>query len=114
MKIYISLPITGHDIEEVEAQTIFASGVIEKKGHTAVNPLYVCAIDDSYEAHIGADIIALMRCEAVLFLQGWKESKGCKLEYQAAKIYGKTIYSSLDAIPENSALWYQLGKEEEQ
>ena len=39
MKIYISLPITGRDIEEVEADCIFASGVISKKGHTPVSPL---------------------------------------------------------------------------
>lgn len=39
MKIYISLPITGHDIEEVEASCIYASGVIQAKGHTPVSPL---------------------------------------------------------------------------
>ena len=32
MKVYISLPITGHDIEEVEARCIFAKAVLERKG----------------------------------------------------------------------------------
>ena len=39
MKVYISLPITGHDIEEVEARCIFAKAVLERKGHTPVSPL---------------------------------------------------------------------------
>ena len=41
MKVYISLPITGHDIEEVEARCIFAKSVLKKKGHTPVSPLDV-------------------------------------------------------------------------
>ena len=41
MKVYISLPITGHDIEEVEARCIFAKAVLERKGHTPVSPLDV-------------------------------------------------------------------------
>ena len=41
MKVYISLPITGHDIEEVESSCIFAKSVLKKKGHTPVSPLDV-------------------------------------------------------------------------
>lgn len=32
-------------------------------------------------------------CDAVYFAPGWVDSKGCNLEYAAAKIYGKTIYT---------------------
>lgn len=31
-KVYISLPITGCDIDEVEAKSIFVSSVLETKG----------------------------------------------------------------------------------
>lgn len=74
MKVYISLPITGHDIEEVEARCIFAKAVLEKKGHTPVSPLDVSPEPDaSYPEHMGRDIAAL------LFLEGWRESKGWRL-----------------------------------
>lgn len=92
MKIYISLPITGHNIEEVEARCIFAKAVLEKKGHTPVSPLDIDHSDpDFYEAVIGTDITALLCCDAVVFLDGWRESKGCALEHAAAKIYNKLI-----------------------
>ena len=92
MKVYISLPITGHDIEEVEASCIFAKAVLKKKGHTPVSPLDVSDNPDaSYAEHMGRDISALLDCDAVVFLDGWEESKGCALEHAAAKIYNKLI-----------------------
>lgn len=99
MKIYISLPITGHDIEEVEASCIYASGVIQRKGHTPVSPLEVSPDPDAtYAEHIGTDITALLACDAVVFLDGYEYSKGCRLEYEAAVIYGKEMYFDLDEI----------------
>jgi hypothetical protein len=92
MKVYISLPITGHDIEEVEARCIFAKSVLKKKGHTPVSPLDVSDNPNaSYAEHMGRDISALLDCDAVVFLDGWEESKGCALEHAAAKIYNKLI-----------------------
>lgn len=92
MKVYISLPITGHDIEEVESSCIFAKSVLKKKGHTPVSPLDVSDNPDaSYAEHMGRDISALLECDAVVFLEGWEESKGCTLEHAAAKIYNKLI-----------------------
>lgn len=99
MKIYISLPIAGHDIEEVVASCIYVSGVIQAKGHTPVSPLEVSPDPDAtYAEHIGTDITALLGCEAVLFLPVWQKSKGCRLEYEAAVIYGKDIFFNLDEI----------------
>ena len=103
MKIYISLPITGHDFEEVEARSIFAAGVIEKKGHEAVSPLDVSPDPDAtYAQHMGNDIAVLLECDAVVLLDGWKASKGCRLEVEAATIYGKQKFYGLEEIPEKS------------
>ena len=100
MKVYISLPITGHDIEEVEARCIFAKAVLKKKGHTPVSPLDVSDNPDaSYAEHMGRDISALLECDAVVFLDGWRESKGCTLEHAAAKIYNKLITYELCTSP---------------
>ena len=99
MKVYISLPITGNDIEEVEANCIYASGVIQRKGHTPVSPFEVSSDPDAtYAEHIGTDITALLACDAVVFLDGYEYSKGCRLEYEAAVIYGKEMYFDLDEI----------------
>lgn len=77
----------------------YASGVIQSKGHTPVSPFEVSPDHDAtYAEHIGTDITALLVCEAVLFLPGWQKSKGCRLEYEAAVIYGKEMYFDLDEI----------------
>lgn len=92
MKVYISLPITGHDIEQVDARLAFAKAILEKKGHTPVSPLELDHKDpEFYEAVIGTDITALLCCDAVLFMDGWEASRGCRLEHAAAEIYGKEI-----------------------
>lgn len=114
MKIYISLPISGIAFEQVDASTTFATGVLEKKGHTAINPLDVCgAVGDEldYAACMGRDIEALLRCDAIVLLDGWKQSRGCKLEREAAKIYGLKVFEGLDKVPESNTLLYIFAKE---
>jgi hypothetical protein len=89
---YVSLPITGRDIEDVEAECRFAEIRIKEKGFIPVSPLVVsCDHDAPYSEHMGKDIAALLECDAVYFLRGWHESKGCNAEFEIAKIYGKEI-----------------------
>lgn len=92
MKVYISLPITGHPIDEVRKKADQAKQQLSDMGHEPVSPLDVSPDPDApYAEHIGRDISALLECDAVVFLDGWQESKGCTLEHAAAKIYNKLI-----------------------
>lgn len=92
MKVYISLPITGHPIDEVRKKADQAKQQLSDMGHEPVSPLDVSPDPDApYAEHIGRDIAALLECDAVVFLDGWQESKGCTLEHAAAKIYNKLI-----------------------
>ena len=97
MKVYISLPITGHPIDEVRKKADQAKQQLSDMGHEPVSPLDVSPDPDApYAEHIGRDIAALLQCEAALFLDGWTASKGCRLEMEAAQIYGKKIYFEYD------------------
>ena len=82
MKIYISIPIAGHDPEEQRAK---AERFNEK---------------ERYAYLMGFDIADLLRSDAAYFSRGWEQSKGCRLEHAAAEIYGLKIYYALDRIPE--------------
>ena len=99
-RIYISLPISGRDIEDVESAIKSAAAQIEKHGFKAVSPLEVSPDpESSYAVHIGRGITELLECDAALVLSGWVESKGCALEMEAARIYDKKIltnYGMLD------------------
>lgn len=41
---------------------------------------------------LGRCVSTVLECDAIYLDHGWQSSKGCNLEYRAAKIYGKTIY----------------------
>ena len=94
MKIYISLPITGYDLQERKRyaenvkkrlQQIYPDGEI-------ITPFDVCE-DPSlpYEELIGKDIASLLTCDMVYVCNGSNNSKGCRLERYAALIYAKII-----------------------
>ena len=100
-RIYISIPISGHDIEEVKAKAI---DIIErllwdvfelKKGRNrpdVITPFDVCPEPDKpYSYYMGKDIEALLECDAIYLCEGWQNSKGCMAEFEVARIYGKEI-----------------------
>lgn len=99
-RVYLSLPISGYDIEERKAYaakrkqdllTIYKH-IQEGIEYEIVTPFEVCPdTDKSYSYYMGRDIEALLNCDEIFMCQGWEDSKGCQLEIQAAKIYGKKV-----------------------
>lgn len=93
MKIYISLPISGRPMDEVRNESEKAKAAIEELGHVPVSPLDVSPNPDApYSEHIGKDISALLKCDAIVLLEGFLASRGCLLEREAARIYEKHIF----------------------
>lgn len=93
-KIYISLPITGRDFDEVESEILYVSGVLEMKGYRVVTPIDFDVnpdLDKPYHELLGNDIKALMECDMICLCPGWEKSKGCQLEHFAAKLWDKEI-----------------------
>ena len=112
MKVYISLPITGHPIDEVRKKADLAKQQLSDMGHEPVSPLDVSPDPDApYAEHIGRDIAALLTCDAALFLDGWNKSNGCLLEYFAAIIYGKKVIHArkLQLNGKNIKIFQKLG-----
>lgn len=106
MRIYISIPISGHALEEQRAKAERFAKDIDAIGHDAINPFDVpeppACLDErvKYAYYMGEDVKELLMCDAVYFSRGWEQSKGCRLEHAAAEIYGLKIYYALDKIPE--------------
>lgn len=92
--MYVSLPITGYDLKE-RRETAISKGheaslqLMKEKGYTQVDvvtPFDVCKdTDKPYEELIGMDITALMTCDHMVLLQGWKNSRGCRIEKAVAE-----------------------------
>ena len=48
---------------------------------------------------MGAALQEMSKCDTVYMARGWSSARGCKLEYMAAREYGKTIiYEDKGAI----------------
>ena len=100
-RIYISIPISGHDLEEVKAKARdirerLLWDVFElKKGQNrpdVITQFDVCSEPDKpYSYYTGKDIEALLECDAIYLCSGWQNSKGCMAEFEVARIYNKQI-----------------------
>lgn len=96
-RIYISIPISGHDLEEVKERARKEREwllCIEDGLHRQdiITPFDVCPeLDKPYSYYMGKDIEALLECDAIYLCEGWQNSKGCMAEFEVARIYGKEI-----------------------
>lgn len=92
IKVYISLPISGRDINVVRHDAEKMAEMIRMNELIPVSPFDVSPDDNAtYAEHMGKDIQALLESDAVVFMKGWQDSKGCQAEYEVARIYGKKI-----------------------
>lgn len=93
MKFYISIPITGYDIETVKEHADYVKMALSRRGYEAISPFDIYAgKNPKYEDYICADIKEMLECDAVYFCQGWEHSCGCGIEHDIAmrfKAYNK-------------------------
>lgn len=87
MKIYISAPITGYDLEERKEYFEKLSNAARAFGYEPVNPMADIDIENppSRPQCMRKDIRQLCDCDAALFGDDWWKSEGCKLEHDIAK-----------------------------
>ena len=96
MRIYISIPITGHDIDEVKERADILKQIISSDSNEVITPFDVCADKDKPYSHfMGRDIEALLDCDAIFMAEGWQSSKGCNLEHHAALLYDKHVFTEI-------------------
>lgn len=94
MKAYISIPISGRPLQDAKHQAECIKAEMTKHGHECITPFDICPESGKpYAYYMGKDIEALLAddIDAVVFGVGFHKSKGCRLEYAAAEIYGKRI-----------------------
>lgn len=100
-KIYISIPISGMDLNEVmhRANQVKVY-LMQSRNVSAITPFDVVQTTEGefdgneeqfYAYCMGKDIEALLKCDAIFMCCGWQHSKGCRAEHSIAEIYGKDI-----------------------
>lgn len=85
MKIYISGPITGANINTTRLRFKCAEATLRMQGFTVANPMENGLPEDApYDEHIKRDLEVLAECDAIYLLNGWERSKGCRIEFNEA------------------------------
>lgn len=88
MKIYLAGKIT--DNPNYKEQFSNKQKELEAQGHIVINPVKPEGFN--YKDYIDMGLCELMHCEAIYMLDGWKLSKGAKLECAYAVTVGIKIY----------------------
>ncbi len=90
MKIFLSQPMTGRTHEQIVTERQEYIDYFELHGHEVIDTVF--NFDDVDVKHIGVyymgySIVAMADADLVVFMDGWQNSRGCKLEYELAKQY---------------------------
>lgn len=101
MKVYIAGKITGLDYEEAESYFMFASTVLEKAGHTPINPLDKVSEQEgkSWVEYMCEDMAFVLTADALYMLSNWQDSKGARVEHAVARELGLPIFYAASEIP---------------
>ena len=102
IKVFVSQPMTGlpeTHIKRAREQAIYS--VIDNLG---AKPEEVEIIDSYFEdfkpdahplEHLGRSIALMAQADVVYFGSGWLAARGCRIENEVARAYGKRIIETL-------------------
>lgn len=88
-KIYISLPISGYNLQERKETAMKIELKLRGLGYNTFNPLGEHWQEglSGYE-YMKQDLKELLDCNAIFLASGWNRSLGCKLELETAVAIG--------------------------
>lgn len=97
MRVMISQPMNGLTEEQIEKNRAAAVARIQAAGHTVVDS--IIADDPPADSnaglfYLGRSLQIMAECDAVLFIEGWEQARGCIIEHIACNGYGIAILES--------------------
>ena len=92
MKIMISQPMKGKTEKEIKDEREELVKKLQEEGHEVLETVFEDF--DCYAspiAYLARSIEFLDKADAVVFMKGWENARGCKIEHEVAQKYGKYI-----------------------
>ena len=92
MKIMISQPMKGRTEKDIKEEREALVTKLEAEGHEVLDTVFTDF--DCYAspiAYLARSIEYLDKADAVVFMKGWEEARGCRIEHIVATEYGKFI-----------------------
>ena len=94
MKVMISQPMRGKTNEQIRQEREELVKELEMQGYEVVDTIFAdeTPIDSDIAMYfLSKSIEAMAKVDGIIFMPGWKEARGCKIEYRIALEYGKFI-----------------------
>lgn len=92
VKVYISGPISGHNIRKRVKEFMQAEQYLRDNGYQPVSPFANgVPADAKYGDHMRADLRMMLDCDAIYMLRGWSSSRGAVIEKKVAAACGLAI-----------------------
>ena len=87
MKAYLSIPITGHDVQERIDHAQSAKSALLNKYDEVITPFEASPYDPckSYGQCMKECIEELLKCDVIVMDKGWYSSNGCRIEAEVAR-----------------------------
>lgn len=91
MKIMISQPMRGKTNEQIREERAELVKQLEKQGHEVIDTVLDITENKSPIYYLSKSIELLDKADAVVFMKGWENARGCRIEHEVAQKYGKYI-----------------------
>ena len=91
MKIMISQPMRGKTNEQIREERAELVKELEKQGYEVIDTVLDISENKSPVYYLSKSLELLDLADAVVFMSGWENSRGCYIEFEVAKNYGKFI-----------------------
>lgn len=94
MKIMISQPMKGKTPEQIKAERAELILKLEAEGHEVVDTVFenAPANEDIAIYMLSQSIRYIGKVDALYFMKGWENARGCKIEHEVAVEYGKQVF----------------------
>lgn len=92
MKIMISQPMNGKTEKQIKDERKYLVQELEEQGHEVIDTI-IKDFDDEVSPilYLAKSIEFLDKADAIVFMKGWEDARGCVIEHLVAEKYHKFI-----------------------
>lgn len=91
MKLMISQPMRGKANEQIKQERETIVKQLEAEGHEVIDTVLDLSEGKTPVHYLSKSIEIMADVDGVVFMPGWQQARGCRIEYQVATEYGKFI-----------------------
>ena len=91
MKVMISQPMRGKTEKQIRNERKELVKELQAQGHEVIDTVLDLSEGKTPVHYLAKSIELLAEADGVVFMEGWADARGCRVEYDVATNYGKWI-----------------------